>query len=367
MKYLIYPLITTMTAACTPANKPAIEETNWGNVDSKPVCLYTLTNSNGIKAEITNYGGIIVGFYAPDRNGKQENIVLGLGSLDDYLAGHPSLGCIIGRYANRIGGAKFTLNGNEYHLAVNSGNNHIHGGNKRFSHKVWDAATSSDVRSATLSLMCTADDMEEGYPGKMTVKVDYILNNDNELQIKYSAVTDKPTVVNLTNHCYFNLTGCKEDVLGHQVKVYADYYTPVDEENIPTGEIAPVEGTACDLREWVKISDRMDVLPRGYDNNFCIGGKPGHPVLAAELYEPVSGRLLQTYTTEPGVQFYTSVNLDGSKKSPHGVVYKAFMGACFEAQHYPDSPNKPNFPSTVLNPGDTYTQLTVYKVGIKEQ
>jgi aldose 1-epimerase len=345
--------------------KPAVTVKEWGKADGRTVKLYTLTNSNGVSAEITDYGGIVVSFYTPDKNGDFENIVLGLSHPDDYLAGHPSLGCIIGRYANRIGNAKFTLNGVEYPLAANNGKNHIHGGIRRFGHKVWDAGVSSDAFSATLSLNCTAADMEEGYPGNMKVNVDYVLNNDNELQIRYTAVTDRATVLNLTNHSYFNLTGCRENVLGHQVTVYADEYTPVNEENIPTGEILPVSGTVYDLRQQTVIADRVAVLPKGYDHNYCVKGTPDQPVLAAELYEPKSGRLLQTFTTEPGIQFYTSYNLDGSKKSPSGVAYTPFMGVCFEAQHYPDSPNQPNFPSTVLNPGDTYRQTTVYKSGIK--
>jgi len=296
-----------------------------------------------------------------------ENIVLGLGSLDDYLAGHPSLGCIIGRYANRIANARFTLDDVEYALAANNGVNHIHGGIRRFSHKVWDAATSSDEQSVTLSLACTSDHMEEGFPGNMTVKVDYTLNNDNELQIRYHATTDRPTVVNLTNHSYFNLTGCKENILGHHVRIFADAYLPVDEGNIPTGEIRRVENTPFDLREWTVIGDRLSELPRGFDHNFCVNGTRGNPVLVAELYEPKSGRLLQTFTTEPGVQFFTSFPLDGSKKSPQGVPFTSFMGACFEAQHYPDSPNKPHFPSTTLRPGETYEQLTIYKVDVKNE
>ena len=361
---MLFSGIIAMTA-CTSTNRPAISGEEWGTVDSKSVYLYTLTNSNGVMAKITNYGGILVAFHAPDRNGKMENIVLGLETLDDYLAGHPSLGCIIGRYANRIGDAKFTLDGTEYTLAVNNGNNHIHGGIQRFSHKVWNVSTSSDERSATLSLVCTAEDMEEGYPGNMTVTADYVLNNDNELQIHYTAITDKPTVLNLTNHSYFNLTSCKENVLGHQVRIYADTYTPVSDERIPTGEIATVEGTPFDLRQWTVINDRIADLPQGYDNNFCVNGKPENTVLAAELYEPESGRLLQTWTTEPGVQFYTAFFLDGSKKSPQGVAYSSFMGACFEAQHYPDSPNKPNFPTTTLRPGEMYTQTTIYKIMVK--
>ncbi|MDR2039577.1 MAG: galactose mutarotase [Bacteroidales bacterium] len=365
MKYVILLGFVFMALSCTTSSKPSVNQEEWGSTDSKPVYLFTLTNSNGITAEITNYGATLVSFNVPDKDGKFENIVLGLDRLESYLAGHPSLGCVIGRYANRIGNAKFILNGTEYTLAKNNGENHIHGGVKRFSHKVWDASISSDINTAKLSLICTAADMEEGYPGNMVIKVDYVLNNDNELVLNYSATTDKPTVINLTNHSYFNLTGCKENVLGHQVKIYADAYTPVDEGNIPTGEIRSVAGTEYDLREWTTIGDRLSILPKGYDNNYCLKGTPNHAVLAAELYEPKSGRLLQTFTTEPGVQFYTSCNLDGSKKSPSGVPYSAFMGACFEAQHYPDSPNKPDFPSTTLNPGETYTQVTTYKVGIK--
>ena len=366
MKYSFFILSGMIAmAACTSTMKPTIIGEEWGSVDSKSVYLYTLTNSNGITVKITNYGGIIVAFHAPDKNGEMENIVLGLGSLDDYLAGHPSLGCIVGRYANRITNASFAIDNTEYTLAANNGTNHIHGGIQNFSKKVWDATTSIGEKSATVSLAYISADMEEGFPGNMTVKVDYVLNNDNELQIRYTAVTDKPTVVNLTNHSYFNLSGCKEDVRGHQVRICADSYTPMGAGNIPTGEIAPVEGTPYDLRQWTVIGDHLTDLPRGYDDNFCVKGTTGNAVLAAEFYEPGSGRLLQTYTTEPGVQFYTAVNLSGKNKSPQGIAYSSFMGACFEAQHYPDSPNKPNFPTTVLRPGETYTQTTIYKVGIK--
>ncbi|MDR3141717.1 MAG: galactose mutarotase [Tannerellaceae bacterium] len=352
--------------ACASTNNPVISGADWGLVDSKPVYLFTLANSNGVTAKITNYGGIVVEFNAPDRNGYMENIVLGLGTLDDYLAGHPAFGYIVGRYINRIGGAKFTLEGTEYVLATNSlGKHNIHGGRRNFSSKVWDATTSSNEQSATLSLSYISADMEEGYPGNLTVKVDYVLNNDNELQIHYTATTDKPTVLNLSNHSYFNLTNCKENVLGHQVIIYADTYTPVDNELIPTGEIVQVEGTPYDLRQWTVINDRLTDLPKGYDNNFCIKGTSGRPALAAEMYESKSGRLLQTYTTEPGLGFYTAYGLNGRNKSPQGVAYTSSMGACFEAQHYPDSPNKPNFPSTTLKPGETYTQLTIYKVGVR--
>ncbi len=366
MKHLfILLLILAAPIARASAGEPSIGSEEWGSVDSKPVYLFTLANSNGVTAKITNYGGIVVEFNTPDRNGEMDNIVLGLASLDDYLAGHPALGCIVGRVINRIGGARFTLDGTEYTLTANSMRKHsIHGGRKNFSSQVWDAAMSSDRESATLSLTYLSPDMEEGYPGNLSVRVDYTLNNDNELQLLYTATTDKPTVLNLSNHSYFNLTGCREDVLGHLVIVYADAYTPTDDELIPTGEIAAVEGTPYDLRRWTVIGDRLGELPQGYDNNFCIKGTPGNPAPAAELYDPKSGRLLQTYTTEPGLGFFTAHNLSGRNKSPKGVAYTAFMGACFETQHYPDSPNHPNFPSTTLRPGETHTQLTIYKAGV---
>jgi len=364
MKNFIFLLSIIVLTACSSKIKPSITSEDWGSIDSKPVYLYALTNSNGIIVKITNYGGMVVEFLAPDKNGKMENIVLGPANLED-VSGHPALGRIIGRYANRIGGAKFTLDGTEYTLAANNGRNHIHGGIKQLAHKVWNATISCNESSATLSLVCATDDMEEGYPGNMTVKVDYVLNNDNELQIHYAATTDKPTVLNLTNHAYFNLTGGKENVCNHQVRIYADEYTPVDDEKIPTGEIAPVEGTPFDLRQWTTINDRLTELPYGYDNNFCVKVTPENATLAAELYEPQSGRLLQTFTTEPGVQFYTAGSMNSKRTNSHGVTYSPFMGACFEAQHYPDSPNKPNFPTTVLRPGEKYTQITIYKVGVK--
>ena len=279
MKHLfILLLILAAPIARASAGEPSIGSEEWGSVDSKPVYLFTLANSNGVTAKITNYGGIVVEFNTPDRNGEMDNIVLGLASLDDYLAGHPALGCIVGRVINRIGGARFTLDGTEYTLTANSMRKHsIHGGRKNFSSQVWDAAMSSDRESATLSLTYLSPDMEEGYPGNLSVRVDYTLNNDNELQLLYTATTDKPTVLNLSNHSYFNLTGCREDVLGHLVIVYADAYTPTDDELIPTGEIVAVEGTPYDLRRWTVIGDRLGELPQGYDNNFCIKGTPGNP------------------------------------------------------------------------------------------
>ena len=363
--YFTILLSITAIAVCASNGKPAVTAEDWGSVDSKPVYLFTLTNANGVMAKITNFGGIVVEFITPDKNGTMENIVLGLATLDDYLAGHPCFGSIVGRYANRISNAKFTLDGTEYTLAANDRQNHIHGGRENFEKKVWEAKTSSDENSATLSLTYLSVDGEEGYPGNLTVKVDYVLNNSNELQLHYTATTDKPTVLNLTNHSYFNLTNCRESVLNHQVRIYADTYLPPSNENIPTGEIALVEGTPYDLRQWTVIGDRIPNQLRVFDFCYPVKGTPQNPVLAAELYEPQSGRLLQTYTTEPGVQFYTGGSLNG-RNHRNASSQGRLLGACFEAQHYPDSPNKPHFPSTVLRPGETYTQLTIYKAGVKK-
>ena len=365
MKTKLFILLSIIAITACTSKKPNIISEDWGSVDSKPVYLYTLTNSNGVSAKITNYGCIIVEYNAPDKNGQMENIMIGLKSLDDYLAGHPNFGSIVGRYADLIADAKFTLDGIEYPLATNAGKNHIHGGRENFNKKVWNPTTSSDEYSATLSLTYLSVDGEEGYPGNLNVKVDYVLNNDNELQIHYTATTDKPTVLNLTNHSYFNLTNCRENILNHQVKIYADTYLILGEGNVPTGEIAPVENTPFDLRQWTVIGDRIPDSLRIYDHCFCVKGTPDNIVLAAELYEPQSGRLLQTYTTEPGIQFYTGGSLNNRNHRNIGVEGGRLMGACFEAEHYLDSPNHPNFPSTVLRPGETYKQVTIYKVGVR--
>lgn len=365
LKLMIIVCLAMIVTACSEKSKPTISREDWGIVGNQSVYLYTLTNSNGVTAKITNYGGIVVQLYAPDRNGKMENIVLGLNSLEAYLKGHPAFGCIVGRYINRIGGAKFTLDGVEYQLAKNSNGKHcIHGGWKNFYSKVWKGETSTDTRSATLSLTYLSPDMEEGFPGNLSVKVDYILTNDNQLKMIYTATTDKPTVVNLSNHSYFNLTGAKESVLNHEVRIFADEYTPTDSDLIPTGEIVPVEGTPLDLREWTRIGDRMEQLPDGFDNSFCVKEEGGaKPALIAELREPNSGRILRTYTTQPGVCFYTAKGLDIEQHTCHGTAYGSSWGACLETQHYPDSPNHENFPSTVLRPGETYRQVTVYELG----
>lgn len=357
--------VMVLNAFSAPVMASASQE-DWGQVDGKPVYLYTLTNKNGMTAKITNYGGIITQLYAPDKNGNMDNIVLGLNSLDAYLKGHPAFGCIVGRYINRIGGARFTLDGVEYQLAKNSNGRHnIHGGRKNFYHQVWDGQLTKDEESVSLSLTYLSIDGEEGYPGNLHVKVDYILTNNNELRIEYTATTDKPTVVNLSNHSYFNLSGAKEDVLNHEVRIYAKEYIPTDSDLIPTGEIRSVKGTPLDIRKWTRIGDRMEQLPNGFDNSYCVKGKNGKkPVLIAELRDMKSGRTLKAYTTQPGVCFYTAKGLSTKQNTTHGTPYGSSWGACLETQHHPDSPNHDNFPSTVLRPGDTYHEVTIYRLGI---
>lgn len=366
LKSLIILCLTLAVAGCSESVRPTVSQEEWGSVEDSTVYLYTLTNSCGTVLKITNYGGIITEFVTPDRNGKMENIVLGLNSLDAYLKGHPAFGCIVGRYINRIGGASFTLDGTEYQLERNANGRHnIHGGRRNFYTRVWEATTSTDRTSATLSLSRLSADMEEGFPGNLQVKVDYTLTNDNELRIDYTATTDKPTVVNLSNHSYFNLSGAKESVLDHEIRILADEYIPTDADLIPTGEIASVQGTPLDLRQPTRIADRMEQLPGGFDNSFCVGGKEGEaPVLIAELYHAKSGRCLKTYTTQPGVCFYTAKGLNTKHNTVHGIPYGSSWGACLETQHHPDSPNHSHFPSTVLRPGQTYRQTTIYKLEI---
>jgi aldose 1-epimerase len=351
--------------ACKPKPELAVHKESWGTADGKEVNLYTLTNANGMIVKITNFGGIVTKVIVPDKNGKMESVVLGFDSLGTYQKGCPYFGALIGRYGNRIAKGKFILDSLEYTLATNDGPNHLHGGKKGFDKVVWDAQEVTGADSVGLQLTYISKDMEEGYPGTLTAKVTYILNNKNEIQIYYEAATDKPTVINLTHHGYFNLTACKEDILGHQLTIYADSITPVDSTLIPTGIIEAVAGTPFDFTKPYAIGERINNVKGGYDHNFKLTRKEAGLMLACELYEPVSGRLMQTYTTEPGMQFYSGNFLDGTLVNSGGEVIKKHFGLCLEAQHFPDSPNKPNFPSVVLRPGEKYSQLTVYKFSVK--
>jgi aldose 1-epimerase len=336
--------------------------------DGQQVDLYTLTNNKGMEAAITNYGGIVVSLKTPGHGGQLADVVLGFDSLGGYLKDHPYFGAIIGRYGNRIAKGRFKLNGVEYKLATNNGENHLHGGIKGFDKVVWAARDVSTPEAAALELTYLSKDGEEGYPGNLSVTVVYTLTDNNELRIDYTATTDKDTVVNLTNHSYFNLAGeGSGDILGHELMINADAFTPVDAGLIPTGELRKVEGTPFDFRKPAAIGARINagdqqlLYGKGYDHNFVLNRTGEGLQLAARVVEPKSGRIMEVLTTEPGIQFYSGNFLDGSVKGKGGKVYGHRYGFCLETQHFPDSPNKPNFPSTVLKPGGKYQTTTVYR------
>ncbi len=349
--------------------KPRVSQEEFGTLeDGTSVHLFTLTNEDGIQVKITNYGGIITHLMVPDESGELGDVVLGYNNLEGYVNASPYFGAIVGRYGNRIANGEFELDGQTFTLAKNNGPNHLHGGIKGFDKVVWDAEAFTTQDSAVLQLSYLSKDMEEGYPGNLDVQVVYALSNDNSLSIDYTATTDKATICNLTNHTYFNLKdGGVSSILDHQLQLYADFYTPVDETLIPTGEIAPVEGTPFDFREPVEIGARINNShPQlknggGYDHNFVLNGEAGNLRLAARVTEPLTGRVLEVYTTEPGVQFYSGNFLDGSITGKNGITYEQRSGFCLETQHYPDSPNQENFPSTVLRPGDVYQTTTLWK------
>ena len=328
--------------------------------DGMAVDLYTLTNANGLVAKVMNYGTIITELHVPDRKGVLGDVVLGFDNLAQYAKGHPCFGCTVGRVANRIAKGRFTLDGKTYVLAVNNGPNHLHGGLKGFDKKVWKAEPQS---GAAVKFAYTSPDGEEGYPGTLAVAVTMTLTDANELRLDYRATTDRATPVNLTNHSYFNLAG-QEDVLRHELMIAADNYTPTDSTLIPTGEIKPVKGTPLDFTRPAAIGSRISQLhtvPLGYDHNFVLNGGGKRLALAARVYEPESGRVMEVHTTEPGVQLYTANSLDGSLTGKRGVVYRQHGGFCLEMEHFPDSVNQPKFPSVILRPDQIYRQTTVHK------
>jgi len=329
------------------------------------IVSYQLENDKGTIVRIINYGGIITHILTPDKHGKQADIVMGFDNLQAYLDPHPFFGAIIGRYANRIGNASFTLDGKKYQLAVNNGPNHLHGGNKGFDKIVWLGVKNVTTEFIGLKLAYLSPDNEESYPGNLMVEVEYILNNQNELVINYSAQTDKKTHVNLTNHSYFNLNGFAKDIYGHILQIDSDYITEIDETQIPTGSLGSVANTAFDFRIAKKIGKDIDSIAPGYDHNYVLNGNAGHLRKCAKVEDPESGRTMEVLTTQPGVQLYTT-NHDPGVKGKDEIVYKKHHAFCLETQHYPDSPNKQNFPSTVLNPGEQFTETTIYRFGIKE-
>ncbi|KAK3094171.1 hypothetical protein FSP39_024969 [Pinctada imbricata] len=344
----------------TPPSSKMIEKAPYGQHDGQEIYKYTLKNKNNIEVSIINYGGIITNILVPDRQGKQADINLGFDDMNGYSVNGPYLGALIGRYANRVAGGQFSIDGQTYNLPINNGPNALHGGIKGFDKRVWQ---SSIEGGDILVLRYVSADGEEGYPGEVTVKVTYQLTDDNELKIEYTATTTKKTIINLTNHAYFNLGGHDSGtVFDHFVTLYADHYTPIDADSIPLGRIDPVSGTRFDLRNRQNLGQEIPQVPGdvGFDHNFCFG-KTGWRKYMARVDHPPSGRFLEMYSTEPGVQFYTAHYLNETGKG--GAKYGQYGAFCLEAQHYPDSPNKPNFPTTLLAPGEVYLQSTMYKFG----
>jgi aldose 1-epimerase len=367
--WIIWPGCST-TVPDREARPPMkLEQKVFGHLpDGTPVVLYVMTNSKGMVAKVIEYGAILTELWVPDRQGQLANVVLGFDNLEQYLKGHPFFGATTGRVANRIANGKFTLDGKEYTLARNNGPNHLHGGLKGFDKKLWKSrplGASSD--RIAVEFTYTSPDGEEGYPGTLTVTVVYTLTADKELRIEYTGMTDKPTIVNLTNHSYFNLAGA-DSILDHVLMLNADHYTPADAGLIPTGEIAPVQGTPVDFTQPWPIGARIRevmAFAKGYDHNFVLNGGGGKLALCARVEDPTSGRVMEVWTTEPGVQLYTGNHLDGKITGVGGVAYEQHSGFCLETQHFPDSINKPNFPSVVLRPGQTFKSTTQFKFSAK--
>ena len=354
-------------------HKSGVEQKPFGTRDGRPVTLYTLTNSHGVEVRAMNYGGIILSIRVPDRKGQLADIVLGHDTMEGYIPNPPYLGAIVGRYANRVANGTFTLDGKTYTLPKNDGPNTLHGGTTRtFDKVVWDGEPLQGKAGVAFSYV--SKDGEEGFPGNLKVKVTYTLTDGDALLIHYEATTDKATPINMSQHSYFNLKGeGNGDILDHEIMINADRFTPVDKNLIPTGELRPVKGTPFDFTTSTKIGTRIDdsyeqlVLGHGYDHNFVLNDKPSQNgvVLAARVQEPTSGRILEVWTTQPAVQFYTGNFLDGSVTGKEGHVYKRRYGFCLETQHYPDSPNHSDFPTTILKPGERFHQETVFKFSAK--
>lgn len=382
-KFIVVPLLLLYMISCAPKSEQNSESANgpetskgissepFGKLaDGTPVSLYTMRNANGITMQVMNYGGIITSLKTPDRNGVLVDVVLGYDSLDAYVANNPFFGALVGRYGNRIAKGKFELDGKEYDLVKNNNGNHLHGGRKGFDKVVWKIEEIPSEKDVALKLSYLSKDMEEGYPGNLDVEITYTLTDENALKIDYKATTDKKTVVNLTQHSYFNLNGGKGDVLDHKVSIKADSFVPVDSELIPTGELQAVENTPFDFRTPVAIGEHINDdheqirFGLGYDHTWVIKGEGLKP--AAEVYDSLTGIEMMVYTTEPGVQFYTGNFLNGSITGKNSVVYKQRTGFCLETQHFPNSPNQENFPSVVLSPGETYASQTIFQFDVRK-
>lgn len=368
-------IIGSLLTGCTGERKQqkAEEKMNmkralFGEADGKQIFQYTFTNVNGMSVSMINYGGIVTHLIVPDRDGNLQDVVLGYDNLQQYLDNNsPYFGAIAGRYANRIALGKFSIDGNEYQLATNNGTNHLHGGLKGFDKVVWDVEDFIFPDSAGVVLTYLSPDGEEGYPGYLLSKVIYTLNNNNELRIDYEAETDKPTPINLTHHSYFNLGGQGNgDIYNHQLQIFADYYIPVDETLIPTGELSPTAMTYMDFTAPIEIGNGIHQVDGGYDHTFVLNNFDGSVREVARVIENKSGRLMKVFTDQPGIQFYSGNFLDGSITGKESKVYKQHYGFCLETQHFPDSPNQPDFPPTLLRPGEKYQTTTIYRFEVTE-
>ena len=342
--------------------------------DVRSVYRYSLLNKNGLKAQIIDFGATLVALEAPDRQGQFADVLLGYDSLQHYVNDQSYFGGIVGRYGNRIAKGRFNLNGQTYQLTINNGENHLHGGLIGFNKVLWAAREVTTSAEPAVKFTYLSADGEQGYPGNVTLQVTYTLTDDNELRIDYEGTTDQTTILNPTNHAYFNLSGSTDQtILGHELKIAADHYTPVDAGLITSGELAPVEGTPMDFRTAQSIGARIDddfeqlKFGRGYDHNWVLNDYTGAVRLVATLYDPRSGRLLEVLTDQPGLQFYSGNFLDGSVVGKGGINYQFRTGLCLEAQHFPDSPNKPHFPPVTLQPGEVYRQTTIYRFSIKDE
>lgn len=364
---------STMADTTRVETKPKVSKSPFGKLpDGTEVSLFTLTNTGGMKMTVMNYGGIITSLTAPDKNGTFEDVVLGYDSLSGYLKSSPYFGALIGRYGNRIGKGKFTIDGKQYQLAQNNNGNSLHGGPNGFDKRFWNIEEYPVKNGAGIKLTYTSKDMEEGYPGTLTAQVIYHLTDNNELKIFYEATTDKPTIVNLTQHTYFNLSGnSKSDILQHELFLSSDEFIPVDNTLIPTGELKKVSETPFDFKTPTAIGSRIDKkdqqleFGKGYDHCWVLNTKGDTSKVAATLYDPASGRVMSVKTSEPGIQFYSGNFLDGSIIGKFNTVYKQRYGLCLETEHFPDSPNHKNFPSVVLRPGETYRTQTMYTFSTK--
>lgn len=351
----------------TPDYNMLLQKSKFGTLpDGREVSLFTCRNAKGMVMKLTDFGAIVVAVETYDRDGNRDNITLGFGDLNGYLQRHPYFGATVGRYANRIAGGKFSLDGHEYTLATNDGVNHLHGGKEGFDRKLWSAEPMETADTVGVRFTYESPDGEEGYPGNLRVTADYVLTNQNELKMLFMATTDKPTAVNLANHCYWNLSGTGSGtILDHELMINADQYLPVDEELIPTGELADVANTPLDFRTMQRIGARIQLLdnrPQGYDHCFVLRPGDGEMRLAARVRDRKSGRVMEVRTTQPGVQFYSGNFLDGQ---PANGGFPQYAGFCLETQHFPDSPNQPHFPNTILLPGETYRHVTIHRFTVE--